>query len=62
MQQEKLLKLSPEERESKQREVCELMAAINKLDATRKQFLADMKDQRKGIQERVLVLLEDLQP
>ena len=52
--------LSQEQREAKRKEVCELMNAIRHLDEERKKFLAEHKDHRGPLQERVLTLLEDL--
>lgn len=60
MNQEKLIKVTAEERDRLRRELHEHMAAIVYLDRERKTFNAENRDARKPHQERILSILDEL--
>lgn len=60
MEPQKLFKLSDDERAQKRTEAVSLMNQIRWLDTERKQYLADNRDRRKPLQERLLSLLQDI--
>lgn len=60
MEQEKLIKVTTEERDRLRRELHGHMSAVVYLDMERKKFLAETRDARKPHQERILSILDEL--